>query len=321
VHLDPKTWWYLSRAGGFVAWALLATSVLWGLFITNRTLSKSTPPAWVLDLHRHLGGLAVAFVAVHIGVLPLDGFTHWSAADLFVPMHSTWHPAAVAWGVVAMYLLLAIEITSLMGRRFPRTWWRRVHMLSFPLYVLASIHLFAAGTDARNTIAQWMVVIVSTLVAFLAGVRLLAVTNPRETRSRVPSEARSAATIAPGRHRPAKAAVAASSATVPRPAPAPAGAAAAPPDDGPTAPLPAGAAAAAMAVVSAALLPGRPVDPAASRAAPEPAPAAPPHLRRPATGEERAARIREVARRAAARQATAPDARSAAMSASANPHA
>jgi|GEM_PF-628001 Ferric reductase like transmembrane component. len=183
MNIDPKTWWYVTRATGFVAWALLAIAVLWGLFITNKTLTRSTAPAWVLDLHRHLGGLGVVFVAVHVGALPLDGFTHWGWSDLFVPMSTKWHPGAIAFGIVGMYLLVAIEVTSLLGRRFPKKWWRRVHMLSFPLYVVASIHLFAAGTDAGNGVARWMVVTVSTLVVFLAGTRGLAVAKPRETRT------------------------------------------------------------------------------------------------------------------------------------------
>lgn len=193
MHLDPKTWWYLTRATGFVAWALLAASVLWGLFITNKTLVRSTPPAWVLDLHRHLGGLAVVFVGIHVAALPLDTYTDWGWQDLFVPMASRWHPVPVAIGIVAMYLLLAVEVTSLLGTRMPRKWWRRVHFLSFPLFVLASVHLFAAGTDAGNGIARWTVVVVSTLVVFLAGVRGLAVAKPRETKSRVPAAARVAA--------------------------------------------------------------------------------------------------------------------------------
>ena len=41
-------------------------------------------------------------------------------AELFVPLASAWKPGAVAWGVVALYLLLAIEITSLLQRRIPR---------------------------------------------------------------------------------------------------------------------------------------------------------------------------------------------------------
>lgn len=200
MHLDPRTWWYVTRASGFVAWALLAASVLWGLFITNKTLAHSTPPAWVLDLHRHLGGLAVAFVAVHLGALPLDGYTDWGWQDLFVPLATVWHPVAIAVGIVAMYLLLAIEITSLLGRGFPRVWWRRIHMLSFPLYLLASAHLVAAGTDAGNQIARGTVVVVSSLVVFLTGVRLLAVMNPRATPNRVPrtagQTARSSATTA-----------------------------------------------------------------------------------------------------------------------------
>ncbi len=182
MGLDPKVWWYVTRASGFVSWALLAIAVLWGLFVTNKTLTRSTAPAWVLDLHRHLGGLSVVFVAVHVGVLPLDTFTDWGWRDLLIPMASQWHPGATAWGIVAMYLLIAIEVTSLLGRRYPKKWWRRVHMLSFPLYILASIHLFAAGTDSGNTVGQWLVVIVSTLIMFLTVVRVLAATKPRETR-------------------------------------------------------------------------------------------------------------------------------------------
>ena len=96
MTLDPKTWWYVTRATGFVSWALLAVAVLWGLFITNKTLNRSTAPAWVLDLHRQLGGLAVVFVAVHVAALPLDGFTQWGWSDLFVPMATSWNPGATA---------------------------------------------------------------------------------------------------------------------------------------------------------------------------------------------------------------------------------
>jgi DMSO/TMAO reductase YedYZ heme-binding membrane subunit len=196
VHLDPKTWWYVSRATGFVGWALLAASVLWGLFVTTKTLARSAPPNWVLDLHRHLGGLALAFVVVHLAVLPLDGYTHWGVRDLLVPMASAWHPIPIAFGIVAFYLLLAVELSSLLGRRVPRRWWRRIHVLSFPLYVIASVHLFAAGTDAGNAVARWMVVVVSTLVAFLVVVRVLAAAKPRQERPRVQAVARAARTTA-----------------------------------------------------------------------------------------------------------------------------
>jgi DMSO/TMAO reductase YedYZ heme-binding membrane subunit len=89
-------------------------------------------------------------------------------------MASTWKPGPVAWGVVGFYLLLAVEITSLLQRRMPRRWWRRVHLMSFPLYVVATIHLLAAGTDRHNVVLRWAPVLVSTLIVFLTFVSVLA---------------------------------------------------------------------------------------------------------------------------------------------------
>ena len=122
-----------------------------------------------------------------MGALTLDHFAPFSLTDLLVPMASAWKPGAVAWGVVAFYLLVAIEVTSLLGRRFPKKWWRAIHSLSFPLFVIASIHLFVAGTERNNPAVLFSVMIVSTLVGFLLVVRLLAKLAPRPpTTSRVP---------------------------------------------------------------------------------------------------------------------------------------
>jgi DMSO/TMAO reductase YedYZ heme-binding membrane subunit len=191
--LDPKLWWYVSRASGLVSWMLLALAVLWGLLLSTKALNKSTPASWLLGLHRHLGGLAVVFVLVHMGALMLDHFAPFSLRDLLIPMASTWKPGAVAWGVAGFYLLVAIEFTSLLGRRFPKQWWRRVHMLSFPLFVVATVHLFVAGTERNNQAVIFSTVIVTTVVLFLVVVRLLARFAPKAPSSRVPAGVRAAA--------------------------------------------------------------------------------------------------------------------------------
>jgi DMSO/TMAO reductase YedYZ heme-binding membrane subunit len=182
--LDPKTWWYLARAGGLVGWALLTASVVWGLLLSTRTFGKAVVPAWLLDLHRFLGGLAVTFLAVHLVGLVADDYVEFGWREVLVPMASSWHPGAVAWGVVAMYLLVAIEVTSLLQRRMPRRWWRRVHLLSFPLFVLATVHALTAGTDARNQLVELTTIAAVTVVAFLTLVRTLA---RRTRRERVPA--------------------------------------------------------------------------------------------------------------------------------------
>ncbi len=155
--MNSQVWWFVARSSGIVAWALLSTSVVWGLLLstkvsTTRIAARRLRPAWLLGLHRHLGGLAVIFTAIHLIGIVADSYVTFSWAAVLVPMASEWKPGAVAFGVVAMYLLIAIEATSLAIRHLPRKVWRWVHRSSFLLYATATWHGITAGTDAGN---QW----------------------------------------------------------------------------------------------------------------------------------------------------------------------
>ena len=83
--------------GGLVGWALATASVLFGLLLSGR-ITRTPKPAWVLDLHRFLGGLTVVFVGVHLLGLWLDSYVHFGPSELFLPFASSWKPGAVAWG-------------------------------------------------------------------------------------------------------------------------------------------------------------------------------------------------------------------------------
>ena len=162
--------WYVARSSGLIAWALLAASVVWGLAISTRVLRGSPRPAWLLDLHRYMGGIATVFVGVHVVALLGDTYVHFGLASLLVPFASSWHPVAVAWGVTSLYLLLAVEMTSLIRTRLPKRLWRATHYASFPLFFVATIHALSAGTDAVTwafeTVAVLTMVTVIGLTAF-----------------------------------------------------------------------------------------------------------------------------------------------------------
>lgn len=142
--------WYIARSAGLVAWALLTASVLWGLAISTRVLRGRPRPAWLLDLHRYLAGLAVVFSVVHVVGILLDDYVPFSLVSVLVPFASHWRPGAVAWGVVSAYLLLAVELTSLARARLPRRVWRATHVATFPLFVFSTVHALTAGTDAHT---------------------------------------------------------------------------------------------------------------------------------------------------------------------------
>jgi predicted ferric reductase len=181
--LDTKTWWWLARSSGMVAWALVTASIVWGLTLSTRLIRRRGTPAWLLDLHRYLGTLSLVFTAIHLIGLWADSFVTFGARELFIPFASEWRTRAVVWGILALYLLIAIEITSWVMRWLPRRFWHSIHLSSFVLFASVTAHGFLAGTDRSNLALQWVALTGCSLVGFLAAFRLFA---PRRGERTVP---------------------------------------------------------------------------------------------------------------------------------------
>lgn len=170
---DSPLLWYVARASGLVGWALMSASVLWGLALSTRALGARPRPAWLLDLHRFLGGLGVIFTGVHVLAILSDTYIHFGLVDVLVPFATGWHPLGVAAGIVATYLVVAIELTSLARRRLSKRAWRAVHFSSFPLFALATGHLLLVGTDGGSSVLQWVVIGVVAAVGGLTAARIM----------------------------------------------------------------------------------------------------------------------------------------------------
>jgi hypothetical protein len=169
--MSGQLWWYVARSSGIVAWAMVAGSVGWGLLMTTHALGRRVRRPWLLDLHAFLGAAGVVFTVVHVITILLDSYVHFGLAEVLVPLATAWHPVAVAWGIVATYLLVAVEATSLLRKRLSHRIWKWTHMSSFPLFVLMTVHGLSAGTDRSNPIYWGATAAVTALVVALAIVR------------------------------------------------------------------------------------------------------------------------------------------------------
>jgi DMSO/TMAO reductase YedYZ heme-binding membrane subunit len=158
--------WYVARSSGIVAWALVLATIVWGLLLATRVLGRRPAPAWLLSLHRYLGALTVAFVAVHVGAILLDTYTNFGIVDVLVPFTGSWHPVAVAWGIVGMYLLAAVEITSLLRHRLTKRTWHAVHLLSYLLFGVTTVHMLTAGTDVKAVVTSSAAVLLTIAAVF-----------------------------------------------------------------------------------------------------------------------------------------------------------
>jgi hypothetical protein len=179
---DVNLAWYTARAAGLVSWFLLAASITWGVLLHTRIFGRRPRPKWVLDLHRFLGGLSVVFVGVHLAGLLADSYVHFGPAELLVPFTSSYRPGAVAWGIAAFYVLIAVELTSLAMRWLPKRLWHGVHLGSYALFAMATVHLFTAGTDSGNLLIRiTAAAVVIESIAFVA-VRVLEARRPKPAR-------------------------------------------------------------------------------------------------------------------------------------------
>lgn len=174
--LDPQTWWWLSRASGMVAGILLVLSVIWGVLLATRALRAIDRPAWLLAIHRWFSALTCVGVAVHVAALVADNYVHFGWSEVLVPWGSPhWKNTPVALGVIAMYLLIAVEASSLAMHRIPKRWWRMIHLTSYAAVWLGLIHGALAGTDASSrpyvlvALALVIAVVSATLVRVSIG--------------------------------------------------------------------------------------------------------------------------------------------------------
>jgi hypothetical protein len=197
--VDKQFAWYVARAGGLVAWAVVTASIVWGLALSTRLVSKRGAPAWLLDLHRYLGTLSLVFTAIHVAALPFENVAHISIAELFVPFRSAarpgYNPVNAAWGIVALYLVVAIQLTSWMKKRLSRRVWHAIHLLSIPLFVAGTVHGFRAGTDVNNRFILWSSIVGGVVMIFLLLFRIFSkIGDPPE---RVPVKASPGSTPTP----------------------------------------------------------------------------------------------------------------------------
>ena len=59
-----------------------------------------------------------------MAALVADNFMQIGWREIMIPFALDYRSGAVAWGVVAMYLLVAIQVSSWLRNRIPRRWWR-----------------------------------------------------------------------------------------------------------------------------------------------------------------------------------------------------
>jgi methionine sulfoxide reductase heme-binding subunit len=183
VLVPDAALWYIARGTGFVAVVMLTVSVTLGILTTMRWSAPRWPRFVTAALHKNVSLLAVAFLATHIATTLLDSVSPVHLLNAIVPFTGQYRPLGIGLGVVAVDLLAALVITSLLRQRIGYRIWRAVHWSAYACWPVAMLHGLNSGTDASAPWATTVYMACAALVLAAVGWRVTAAIVSPETAS------------------------------------------------------------------------------------------------------------------------------------------
>jgi hypothetical protein len=135
---------------------LLTASVVLGILQVLRWTPAGSPRFVVVSLHRAISLLVVVLLGVHVLTAVLDSFAPIRLVDAVLPFAGSYRPLWLGLGALALDLIVALTVTSLLRRRLGLGAWRAVHWLAYACWPVAIVHGWGTGTDTRTT---WMLAI------------------------------------------------------------------------------------------------------------------------------------------------------------------
>lgn len=138
--------WYTSRATGIVSVVLLTYVVVVGVLIAGRRKPHGSGSTIFMALHRWVSLGMVVFLGLHITTAIADGYVDMSWLSVVVPFASNYQTIWVGLGTIALDLMLAVLVTSLLRHRLPERAWKAVHWAAYALWPLAVVHGFMMGS-------------------------------------------------------------------------------------------------------------------------------------------------------------------------------
>ncbi|MHB1584903.1 MAG: hypothetical protein ACYCU7_12215 [Acidimicrobiales bacterium] len=142
--------WIVGRGLGIAAYLALAALVLTGTWFSHpwRLRWPLLHPAVLLRSHAVLAAGTLVLVAGHVVALVADRYAGVGLTGAVVPGASGYRPAAVALGVVALYLGLAAGgAAALAGRILVGRRWLGLHRLAAATFALTWFHGVLSGSD------------------------------------------------------------------------------------------------------------------------------------------------------------------------------
>lgn len=163
--------WDTTRALALTSYLLLFVSMAAGILQSMKIM----PPKSRFNLvttHSLTGWLGLLFGLTHGLVLLFDTYVGYSIVEVLIPFTAKQDSMEIGLGVIAMYIMFLLVLSSDLLKRLGKKAWRSVHYLAFPAFLMALYHGVAIGTDTPITGIKVMYIFTGLTVAALVVMRI-----------------------------------------------------------------------------------------------------------------------------------------------------
>ncbi len=170
---DPSqySFWLASRSAGIVAFLLIATAVILGLYMAGGVSRRPGAKRTLVKVHEQIALAALTAIAAHGLLLLGDKWLNPGVSGIFVPFTMSYRPLWTGLGITAGYLAAILGPTFYLRRRIGAKRWRQIHRTTVVVYVLAVLHSLGSGTDGGSLWFQALVVATAVPIVTLLAIR------------------------------------------------------------------------------------------------------------------------------------------------------
>lgn len=146
---NSRALWYMTRGFGLIDLVLLTATLVMGLTQVVRYARPGLPRFLIAALHKNISILAVVFLGVHVVTAVADTFAPISIVSVFIPFAGAYRPIWLGLGALALDLLVALVVTSLIRERIGQRTWRALHWAAYLCWPVAIVHGLGTGSDTK----------------------------------------------------------------------------------------------------------------------------------------------------------------------------
>ena len=158
--------WALGRGTGITAVAFMTVALFLGIATRSGRPLLMLPRFAVADVHRFASLAGTLLVVLHIALLFFDPYAQLRLVAFIVPFLGAYRPLWLGLGTLALDLLAAVVLTSLLRHRIGLRVFRTVHWATYALWPVAMAHALGNGTDTGH---RWFLLFAGSCALVVGG--------------------------------------------------------------------------------------------------------------------------------------------------------